>query len=713
QDGRLLYRGSTIVTGHSGTFEPLEGVIPDGLEPADVTFLNFNGASARFFLPDQPGYVWDGREWLLDPYFEVFADTTGQVFGIAIDRGWPLEADGTRPAPNAYLTATSAFGLNIVIPDSNDDGLPERVRTGQPGAEFMFAQFGADTGDGQVPGPGSIYKVDGETRTVSLFANVTSNGVPNSGPGLGNIAFDKKHDQLFVSDRDTGMIHRFDLDGAELGVFDHGVDGRMNEGLPPVDFDPMNRLDIQDPGFFTEDPTTWAYANPARLIWGLAVHRGRLYYAVAEGPQIWSVGIDKATGDLLPDARWELDADPDGPGFEISDIVFNSDGAMILAQRGSQDGAYDYTSLMLPQQARLLRYWREDPDDPTTTGRWQPLAEEYAVGFLPDYRNSSGGVDLNYGYDETGNMDFSQCEGSIWTSGDNLRVNDELTDFLASTGNELVHGIQGSPADAVRPMNEPPYASYFVDYDKLYEDPQASGHIGDVEVLRRCPKAGKIPPPPPPPPPPQEVCPPWTDGIWPNCVEVKYCPPGTFGNWPNCRRVKVCPPRTFGNWPYCVRVKVCPRGTIGRWPNCRRVKFCPPRTFGNWPFCRPIKICPPNTVGKWPNCRRIKRCPPRTFGKWPNCRPVKICPPNTVGKWPNCRRIKRCPPRTFGKWPNCRPVKICPPNTVGKWPNCRRIKRCPPRTFGKWPNCRPVKICPPNTVGKWPNCRRIKRCPPR
>ena len=42
----------------------------------------------------------------------------------------------------------------------------------------MKGQFGLDLQGG----PGSIYKVDGRTGVVSLFANVTLDGVPNPGP---------------------------------------------------------------------------------------------------------------------------------------------------------------------------------------------------------------------------------------------------------------------------------------------------------------------------------------------------------------------------------------------------------------------------------------------------------------------------------------------------------------------------------------------------
>ncbi len=86
------------------------------------------------------------------------------------------------------------------------------------------------------------------TGAVTLFANVTLDGVPNSGPALGALAFDPASRQLFVADRDTGMIHRFTLDGVERGRFDHGMQALAALGLPPIAFDPRKRLNIRKPG---------------------------------------------------------------------------------------------------------------------------------------------------------------------------------------------------------------------------------------------------------------------------------------------------------------------------------------------------------------------------------------------------------------------------------------------------------------------------------
>jgi hypothetical protein len=139
--------GDAVVTGFSET------VAPDPTKPrpanksaVDLTFINPDGPSARIVGVGRTGYVWDGRLFQAPKTFDVFAKDTGQLFGVALDDA---------PAPNIYLAATSAFGLNLVGRGSS--GLPERRKVGGPGAGWMKGQFGLDLqGD-----PGSIYKVDG------------------------------------------------------------------------------------------------------------------------------------------------------------------------------------------------------------------------------------------------------------------------------------------------------------------------------------------------------------------------------------------------------------------------------------------------------------------------------------------------------------------------------------------------------------------------
>lgn len=328
-----LNLGDAVVTGFSGIVAPN----PSQRRPAnksaiDLTFIDSDGPAVRVFDVGAPGYVWDGRLFPAPKKFDVFAKDVGQVFGVALDDQSP---------PNIYVAATSVFGLHIV--SRGRDGLPERRKKGGPGAGWMKGQFGLDLQGG----PGGIYKIDGRTGAASLFANVTLDGVPNPGPGLGNLAYDSANKQLFVSDLYTGMIHRFDLDGKELGSYDHGITGLGAAKLATVPFNPRNRPNIASDRFDSEKPETWGFAPAPRRVWGLAAQEGRLYYSVTAGPQIWSVGIQR-DGSFAADPRWELDVPAQSGPLPISDIAFSQRGAMILAQRALVAGAMTIPHLPVP-----------------------------------------------------------------------------------------------------------------------------------------------------------------------------------------------------------------------------------------------------------------------------------------------------------------------------------------------------------------------------
>jgi hypothetical protein len=471
----VLALGNAVVTGFSGIVAPDPRTRrPAGKTALDATLINPLGPSARIVDLANPGYVWDGRFWQAAKPRDILAKDTGQVFGVALD---------DQPAPNIYLAATSAYGLHIVrrLPG----GGVERLRTGRPGAQWQDGQFGLALQGG----PGSIYKVDGRTGAVTLFANVMLESVPNPGPALGNLAYDPAHKQLFASDLYTGMIHRFAIgDGAEQGApFDHGVTARTAAGLPPAPFERHARLNIAQPSFDSTNPDTWGFAAPERRVWGVAVHGGRLFYSVrngsaTEGPQIWSVGI-APDGSFSPDARWELDV-PAQPGpYPVSDIAFSQRGAMILAQRAPIAGSYAYTAFTKPGEPRVLRFWLENPDNPATASRWIAAPEEYAVGFAGNYRNTNGGVALGYGYGQSGRLAANACEVALWTTAQNIRVNPALQARLRPGGPMIVHGLQGVPAQPVRSFNEPPWTSYAIDYDDRFDDPDAAGHMGSVRIL--------------------------------------------------------------------------------------------------------------------------------------------------------------------------------------------------------------------------------------
>ncbi len=381
-----------------------------------------------------------GQHWIDEPQRKpVTAGQVGQVFGVALDDANP---------PNVYLTATSAFGLH---------------RAGNGWMPGMWGQGG---------GAGTVYRLDASTGYAPrVFAQITLNGRPNSGAALGNIAYDRVNKQLFVSDLETGMIHRVRAaDGADLGFYDHGVQGRGNftnaengqrASLPAIAFDASSRARLEDcGGRFDNSPQCWNFAASGRRVWGLGVRRdvmkseSRLYYAVWSSPAfeqtawseaseddqrntVWSVRLAPNGGFDLSDVRREFilpdffdrQADIARAGFSqpVSDISFSECGqrpVMLVAERGGirNLGLGAENPFATPHEARALRY------EVDAKGTWRPVGR-YDVGFYDRSKdgapymqaNCSGGIAFGLGYGaKSWTADQGQPDQFVWMTGDAL-----------------------------------------------------------------------------------------------------------------------------------------------------------------------------------------------------------------------------------------------------------------------------------------------------
>jgi hypothetical protein len=636
----VLIDGNAVVTGFSGTQPPL----PFPPEVADRATIDLNGPAARVMDLQSPGAPQQAQLLTAPKPFTVVASQVGQVFAVALDGATP---------PNIYLGTTSSYGLPIMVP--GPDGAPMRAKQGGPNASFMPGLFGPAALGG---GPGSIWRVDGVTGEVRLLANVTLDGMPNSGPALGGLAFDAASNTLFAADRETGMIHRFDLAGREHVGFDHGVQGRMAAGLQPVPYDPATRLDIGSARFQPDNPATWGYAPFERLVYGLAVRSGRLYYAVADGLQIWSVAISP-DGTFGADPRIEIQVSPWDGGSEISKITFDNPGRMLLAERPAATGAYDFAALAKPGVGRVLRYRSVTPPAGGRT-TWAPDPDEYAIGFPADMRNGNGGVAVGYGYTPNGQIDRAACSAFLWSTGEQLRnsMDPALIARLAASGPPIVNGLQGNAIGLVRPANVPPLQTYFVDYADNYSQDTARGHLGDVAIWRICGQA---------------LAPvPLVEPFGLIGGGGGFCLPGAFrlrdGQCCDRRDVRdgrcnACPPDEIRlpNGMCCDRQDVrdgrcgCPPDEI-RLPN----GMCCDRRDVRDGRCLPPPSCPPGQI-KQPDG---KCCDPANVRDG-RCGPPNTCPPGQI-KLPNgtcCDRANvkdgRCVPP---------PQNNCPPNQI-KLPN--------------------------------------------
>jgi hypothetical protein len=460
-----LQPGEAVVTRFSGT-GAVE--VPGGV----ATVINPDGVSASIVDLRSPGRPPQGDHWINEPQRPLAtASQVGQVFGVAIDN---------EGAPSIYLSATSAFGLHR----SADN------------AQWLDGLWG--TGGG----PGTIYKLDAQAGYLPRpFANVTLNGRPNTGAALGNLAYDRWNRQLFVSDLETGMIHRIRAsDGTDLGHYDHGVQGRANfldaesnqqRRLAPIPFDTRSQARIADcpSGQFQYSPECWNLAPNGRRVWGLGVGRVaaggeiRLYYSVASAPDLG----ESASWSALPEDEkrnsvWSIRIGPGGsfdtssvrreftlPDFffgpqdvaraglsrPVSDISFpvcTDRPVMLVAERGGirnlgLDNEYPFAT---PHESRALRYelhqdgvWR--PVGRYDVGSYNRLAE--GAPYL--FANCAGGIAYGYGYNPSWTVDQRQADQFVWMSADALCSPKGLCRAPSTGGTPTegdpseVHGIQG------------------------------------------------------------------------------------------------------------------------------------------------------------------------------------------------------------------------------------------------------------------------------
>lgn len=455
----MLVPGDSIVTGFSGH----GGSLPD--RAIDLDGPSAQVLSLRNFAHGPQGELSDAAI-----KHRITAGQVGQVFAIALDDGQD------QAAPDIYLGSTSYFGLEIVVPDRNGDGKADRVKIGHPDAQWMAGQFGPNDN------PGSIWRVNGTTGEVTLFATLPN----NTGAGIGDIVFDKAQRQFFVSDLDTGLIYRIGQDGTIIDSFNHGIDGRSVAGLATIQ-DDGRVADFTSSSFNGADPATWGHTQKHRRVAGMTHHDGRLYYAVADGPQIWSVGIGE-DGSFSSDARLELIAsDLSGTGA-VTDMLFDSSGRLYLAQRGEQRASDKPSSFAEPGTSAIARYNRTDG---TGGPVWTRDEDGYAIGTSGINNQSNGGIALGYQHDQSGTLQRSRPDATLWATGDRLLSSGSPVDAASAQGDPDVHGLQGNDVSLLRPLNTPPNQSYFIDYDGEFGDPEKSGHMGDVEIWQS--DGGQIP----------------------------------------------------------------------------------------------------------------------------------------------------------------------------------------------------------------------------
>jgi len=434
--------------------------------------IDTNGTVGSIIDLRAPGQPPQGQHWLNEPQRNpVTAAQVGQIFGVTLD---------DEEAPNIYVTATSAFGLH-------------RNAAGNGWMNGMWGEGG---------GPGTVYRLSPQNDyKPEVFATVTLDGRENTGAALGNIAYDRWNKQLFVSDLETGMIHRIIVaDGSDQGHFDHGSTARASffdaeagaeASLPVVAFDASSSAQTSSciAGDFDNNPDCWNVADFRRRVWGLGVRQDpesaevRLYYAVWSSDglgnsafagadendkknSIWSIALKEdgsfeATSVVREFFLPEFFASPPqaGKSHPVTDIAFPQcidQNVMIVSERGGllNLGLDAENAFSRPHESRTLRYTSE------VDGSWV-LEGRYPVGHYaradreePKIRaNSSGGVDFGYGYSSRWRVDPNKPDEFVWMTGDALCA-PFAGCYNPATGRyedgSHVHGIQGNAADAFK-----------------------------------------------------------------------------------------------------------------------------------------------------------------------------------------------------------------------------------------------------------------------
>lgn len=271
--------------------------------------------------------------------------TIGQVFGIALDN-----------SNNIYLAATDIYAY--------------------------------DSGGTTTYGPGGsagIYKTDVSNpgTTTTLVTTLTSNAwnyaltnkIPNSGAGngnsIGNIAFDKTNNQLFVTNLEDGRIYRLDATTGDVkSVFDPFTLDAPSNGMVAVG------ERIWGVGVLTQGGTTKVYfaRTEATLnsIWSIKLNAAGEFTATPQAGQL-NVFNDSASS-----SNQEI-RDVGGTQNKITDIEFSCSGKMLLAERGH------------PHDSKVSEYKK--------VGATWTLTNPFYSGTYASGNNSAGGVD--YGGRET------------------------------------------------------------------------------------------------------------------------------------------------------------------------------------------------------------------------------------------------------------------------------------------------------------------------
>lgn len=324
----------------------------------------------------------------------------------------------------------------------------------------------------------SIFKVDKVTGTASLFyqfpfplhRDISGTGLGHF-PGLGNMTYDTKHDQFFVSNFEDGKIYVIQNSGGtglNIGNYDYNVADNNINGFAPI----------------------------GELIWGVAFNpmQDKLFFSVWNNDratfnataslafnEIRSVNIDPTTG-LFTGSDVSVFTIPHltnmaGNNFDkfsnpVSDIEFSIDGQhMLLAEKtiattGAPSAWTGTNTWIFEHEARELMADFNGSSWVLKTANFFEVGMDKSFG-LQYPCQSAGGCDFGY---KNENLNPANLDGSAWCTGTKLH-------WPTGPYTDYIYGLQGTPITGGTHVT-----SALLDFNNDLTNAADKGKFGDVDV---------------------------------------------------------------------------------------------------------------------------------------------------------------------------------------------------------------------------------------
>jgi gliding motility-associated-like protein len=298
-------------------------------------------------------------------------------------------------------------------------------------------------------GSGGVYKMNADDWSISTFITTgnANNQIPNQNVGLGNICFDKWHNQLLITNFEDGKIYRYDMEGNFLSSFDPFNSDDGNAGLPGLN-EAIWGINV----FGTDATNVKVYFSR----WGDDIPMS-----------VWSVDMD-ATGEFSNEESFCLNIPNSNPDIPISDITFSADGKMYVCENTIKKYTEFNFFENMAHQSMVFEY-------SLISDSWIKT-QNYFVGNYSINRNSTGGVSLGNRQTKNG----IECEGLVWTTGDALKFNGQnINEF----DTETVYGVAGIPLTGNTEENVIT-TSIYIDTDVFGDGSlgEKKFFMGDIEI---------------------------------------------------------------------------------------------------------------------------------------------------------------------------------------------------------------------------------------